>query len=239
MRRAATQRPFVLPPGGPILFPDPRAFDEEGLIAVGGDLSEARLLRAYECAVFPWYDEGVPILWWSPDPRGVILPGGLHVSRSLRRRLRRRDFELAYDRAFEEVVRACAHRPNRGTWILPEMISAYTDLFHRGHAHSFEVWMDGQLVGGLYGVHRGGLFAAESMFHRRTDASKVALVAAVSSLFSRGIRLIDVQFVTPHLASLGAHAIPREQYLERVAAACAKTVDLQRLDPVEGIKLTL
>jgi leucyl/phenylalanyl-tRNA--protein transferase len=237
MRRTARSRPVVLDPAGPIVFPDPRAFDEEGLVAVGGDLSEARLLRAYECAIFPWYDEGVPILWWSPDPRGVIVPDGLHVSRSLRRRLRRRDFELSCDRAFPSVVQACAHRPDRGTWILPEMIDAYAELFERGHAHSFEVWMDGELVGGLYGVRRGGLFAAESMFHRSTDASKIALVAAANSLFARGITLIDVQFVTPHLASLGARAISRTQYVERVAAACARTVDLERLDPWVGVEL--
>ncbi len=221
---------MLLDPRAPPEFPDPRDSDAEGLVAVGGDLSPKRLLAAYGRGIFPWYDSGLPQLWWSPDPRAILDVAHLHVSRSLRRVLRHDEFTLSYDRAFTDVMHACADRPE-GTWILPEMIDAYTRLFKLGHAHSFEVWHAGALAGGLYGVHVGGLFAAESMFHRRTNASKVALVSAVTTLFYAGIELIDVQFVTPHLATMGAHAIPRGEYLDRVAAVRSKRVSLRDLEP--------
>jgi leucyl/phenylalanyl-tRNA--protein transferase len=228
MRRGG-RRPLLLLPGGPLAFPDPEGADDEGLLAIGGDLSPARLLFAYECGIFPWYDEGVPPLWWSPNPRAILEPGSLHVSRSLRRVLRAGRFEVSFDRDFPRVMTDCGKR-EAGTWILPEMIEAYTALHRLGHAHSFEVWEGGELAGGLYGVQRGALFAAESMFHRRTDASKVALVHAVRSLFAAGVQLFDVQLMTAHLASMGAGEVPRAAYLARARAASKVVVDLGRLE---------
>jgi len=215
-------------PGAPYEFPDPAAADDEGLLAIGGDLSPGRLLAAYEQGIFPWYDAGLPPLWWSPNPRAVIEPHTLHVSRSLARVLRKGSFRVTWNQAFEAVMRACGQR-ERGTWILPEMIEAYVGLHRMGHGHSVEVWSGDQLVGGLYGVQRGALFAAESMFHRATDASKVALVHAVTELTASGIELFDVQMMTAHLASMGAIEVPREAYLQRCREASEKTVGLQIL----------
>ncbi len=221
-------RPHVLGPGGPIAFPDPHDADDDGLVAIGGDLSPARLLLAYESGIFPWYDAGLPPLWWSPNPRAVIDLQSLHVSRSMRRAIRG-DYELRFDTAFRAVMLGCAARRHEGTWILPEMIEAYVRLFELGQAHSVEVWVHDELVGGLYGVQRGGLFAAESMFHSRTNASKLALIAAVRNFFALGVQLFDVQFMTTHLASMGAYEVPRARYLERVARARVADVDLSNL----------
>jgi leucyl/phenylalanyl-tRNA--protein transferase len=218
-----------LPVRGPLRFPPASEADEEGLLAWGGDLSPERLLLAYDSGIFPWYEEGLPPLWWSPDPRTVLQLDGLHVSRSLARTIRRAPFRLTWDLAFGDVMRACGDRPGHGTWILPEMLDAYEELHRLGHAHSVEAWSGDELVGGLYGVHRGGLFAAESMFHRVTDASKVVLVAAVRSLFRAGIEVFDVQMTTHHLASLGAEEWPRSEYIRRVAEVRAKPVDLRGL----------
>jgi leucyl/phenylalanyl-tRNA--protein transferase len=228
VRRLRSRRPVLILPGSPAVFPNADEADDEGLVAIGGDLSAERLLAAYERGIFPWYDEGVPPLWWSPNPRAVIEQGGVHVSRSLRRVLRRGMFRVTFDHAFERVMRDCGRR-DVGTWIIPDMIDAYLELHRHGHAHSFEVWLDDQLVGGLYGVHRGGLFAAESMFHTATDASKVALVYATTSLFSAGIDVFDVQLLTAHLASMGAVEIARSAYLARVRAASSKRVSLAGL----------
>lgn len=216
---ASRRRPAVIVPGGPLEFPDPERSNAEGLVAVGGDLSPERLLLAYERGIFPWYSEGLPPLWWSPDPRAVIDVASLHVSKRLARELRQVRFRVTFNRAFERVMIECGEEREGGTWILPEMVTAYTRLHELGHAHSVEVWRDERLVGGLYGVQRGALFAAESMFHRETSASKVALVTAVRRLFAAGVTLFDVQFVTPHLESLGAYTIPRTEYLRRAAAA--------------------
>ncbi|MEZ4229977.1 MAG: leucyl/phenylalanyl-tRNA--protein transferase [Polyangiaceae bacterium] len=221
--------PKLLHPGRREAFPDPRLADEEGLVAVGGDLAPWRLMAAYERGIFPWYNGGVPPLWWSPDPRTVLEPGDLHVSRSLRRLLRKRALEVSYDRAFSQVMRACASERSEGTWILPEMLDAYDQLFALGHAHSFEVWQQGQLVGGLYGVAVGKAFAAESMFHRVTNASKVALSVCLTSLARAGLELFDVQFLTDHLASLGAREIPRQQYLDRLTLARSGALDWSHL----------
>jgi leucyl/phenylalanyl-tRNA--protein transferase len=210
-------------------FPDPEASDAEGLLAVGGDLEPERLLLAYESGIFPWYAEGLPPMWWSPDPRAVLDEQSLHVSKSLGRELRRGHFRVTVNQAFERVMRECGSEREGGTWILPEMLRAYARLHERGHALSFEVWRDERLAGGLYGVQRGGLFAAESMFHRETNASKVALVAAVRTLFAAGIELFDVQFLTPHLASLGVYEIPRTEYLVRARRATARPVALHDL----------
>jgi leucyl/phenylalanyl-tRNA---protein transferase len=230
-REKARYLPIYLPEGRTLGFPDPRrerGFD--GLIAVGGDLSPGRLLLAYREGIFPWYSEGTEILWWSPDPRAIIEMTEIHRSHSLERRLRRGDFAFSIDRAFADVMQGCADRAE-GTWIQPEMVAAYHELHRRGHAHSFEAWQDSELVGGLYGVHIGGLFAAESMFHRTTDASKAVLVVAVVSLARAGIRLFDVQFKTSHLASMGAREISRNAYIERLAAVVDLDVNLQALRP--------
>jgi leucyl/phenylalanyl-tRNA--protein transferase len=221
------RRLVFLPPGSPLDFPDPRLADDEGLIAVGGDLSPERLLLAYDRGIFPWYSAGLPPVWWCPNPRAVMDRDRLHVSRSMRRVLKSSRFVLTYDRAFAEVMQACGENRDGGTWILPEMLLAYMHLHELGHAHSFEVWQDEELVGGIYGVQRGALFAAESMFHRVTNASKFALIGALNRLFDSGIELFDVQFLTPHLESLGAHTVVRDEYLEHVAEAVPKNVRIE------------
>lgn len=226
---ARRARPVLLSPTGPMSFPDPEQSDAEGLLAVGGDLTPERLILAYESGIFPWYAEGLPPMWWSPDPRAVIDEQALHVSKSLARELRRERFRVTSNTAFERVMRECGRERDGGTWILPEMIRAYVRLYELGHARSFEVWLENQLVGGLYGVQRGALFAAESMFHRETNASKVALVSAVRSLFAAGITLMDVQFLTPHLASLGVREIPRRLYLAQARLAVGRDVSLADL----------
>jgi leucyl/phenylalanyl-tRNA--protein transferase len=218
------RRLTFLGPGSPLSFPDPNESDDEGLLAVGGDLSPARLLFAYESGVFPWYSAGVPPLWWSPNPRALMDRERLHVSRSLRRVLRQPRFEVTFDKAFAQVIAACAANRDGGTWILPEMMLAYTQLHQLGHAHSFEVWHGGQLAGGLYGVRRGALFAAESMFHVVSNASKVALAVSIDVLFRAGIKIFDVQFVTEHLASLGAYEVSRGEYLAQVARVTKQDV---------------
>lgn len=228
-------RPLFIRPGDPPAFPDPHAADGDGLVAVGGDLRPQRLLLAYDLGIFPWYDAEIP-LWWSPDPRAVMTLERLHVSRSFRRFFRKTPWRVTCDQAFSAVMVECSRERADGTWIHTEVIQAYTELHRRGFAHSFEVWDGERLIGGLYGVHRGGLFAAESMFHRRTNASKVALCTAVASLFPLGIELFDVQFVTDHLESLGAFELSRQEYLARLRAALPRAVPLARLarqDPLE------
>ena len=196
----------------------PEAADEHGLVAIGGDLRPETLLDAYRHGVFPWFDEMTPICWWSPDPRTVLPLDGLHVGRRLARTLRSGRFTVSVNRDFAGVIRGCTER-EEGTWITSEMVTAYERLHALGHAHSVEVWQDGELAGGLYGVAVGGLFAGESMFHRRTDASKVALAALVGRLRERGFVLFDVQMTTPHLLRMGAIEIPRAEYLERLREA--------------------
>ncbi len=191
-----------------------------GLLAVGGDLSTERLLDAYRRGIFPWYDEPQPVLWWTPDPRSVLLPQDLHISRSLRKTLRRNEFSLSVDRHFEIVMHACAELrgDGLGTWIGADMIRAYCELHERGFAHSVEVLgSDGQLLGGLYGVAMGRMFFGESMFSRVSDASKVATVALVDILRRGNYALIDCQVETDHLNSLGAHNISRLDFERRLA----------------------
>jgi leucyl/phenylalanyl-tRNA--protein transferase len=179
-----------------------------------------RLLAAYRSGIFPWYSGDEPILWWSPDPRMVLFCDELKVSRSLSKNVRNKGFETRIDTAFAKVIKACAgpRKSEKGTWISPEMQAAYVALHRAGHAHSFETWLDGRLVGGLYGVRIGRMFYGESMFSTETDASKVALVGLVEELRRRDMPLIDCQQRTPLLASLGAREIPRRQFLRRVAA---------------------
>ncbi|HKB42278.1 MAG TPA: leucyl/phenylalanyl-tRNA--protein transferase [Gemmataceae bacterium] len=198
---------------------DPQNADEIGLVAVGGDLRPERLLEAYRSGVFPWFGPEDPLLWWSPDPRGILELAELHIPRRLLRTLRSGRFRHTINRAFGEVIRGCADRPGDGCWITPAMIDAYEELHARGHAHSLEVWAGDKLAGGIYGVAVGGLFAGESMFTRRRDASKVALVRLVEHLRQRGFQLFDIQFVSDHTARFGARAIPRDEYLVRLRAA--------------------
>jgi len=198
---------------------DPQNADEIGLVAVGGDLRPERLLEAYRSGVFPWFGPEDPLLWWSPDPRGILELAELHIPRRLLRTLRSGCFRHTINRAFGEVIRGCADRPGDGCWITPAMIGAYEELHARGHAHSLEVWAGDELAGGIYGVVVGGLFAGESMFTRRRDASKVALVRLVEHLRQRGFQLFDIQFVSDHTARFGARAIPRDEYLVRLRAA--------------------
>jgi leucyl/phenylalanyl-tRNA--protein transferase len=200
-------------------FLDPEWADPEGLVGIGGDLSPGRLLEAYCRGIFPWFDEETPILWWSPDPRAIFELDGLHVSRRLARTLRSGKFSVTFNRDFPGVIRGCADRPGQGVWITADMIAAYTRLHKLGHAHSVEVWHEGKLAGGLYGVAVGGLFAGESMFTRVRDASKVALAHLMDRLRQRGFQLFDVQFLNDHTARLGAVEIPRREYLARLRRA--------------------
>lgn len=218
MIRYARSMPYVLAPNDPTgAFPDVREALQEpdGLLAVGGDLSVARLINAYRHGIFPWYSPGDPILWWSPDPRTVLLPSRLHQSRSLRKLLRQRRFGVTMDRDFPAVINACAQprEAGDGTWLVPEMISAYRALHVRGIAHSVEVWQDGALVGGLYGVAIGGAFFGESMFTWVSNASKVALVHLCQCLQAWGFGMIDCQVLTHHLLRMGAVQIRRPQFI--------------------------
>jgi leucyl/phenylalanyl-tRNA--protein transferase len=208
--------------GAELVFPPPEAAEPDGLLAVGGDLAPERLLLAYAQGIFPWYEDGLPILWHSPDPRMVLLPGELRVSRSLRKVVDRAPFGLSLDRAFEAVIRACAERerPDQtGTWITSEMGSAYLRLHELGYAHSVEAWSEGELVGGLYGVSLGRSFFGESMFAWRSDASKVAFVHLVQQLLRWGFDLIDCQVHTEHLERFGASEWPRGRFLEALATS--------------------
>lgn len=213
--------------GDEIVFP-PVDHAENGLLAVGGDLRPERLLAAYSGGIFPWYSEGDPILWHSPDPRFVLWASELRIPRSLRKVLRREPpaFRLTLDEAFGEVIASCASmkRPGqRGTWITPEMKEAYVELHRLGFAHSAEAWESDELVGGLYGVSIGGVFFGESMFTRRSDASKIAFVSLVPQLARWGIELIDCQLETHHLARFGAVELRRELYLRELHKALRKT----------------
>ncbi len=192
--------------------------EPNGLLAAGGDLSPERLLEAYRHGIFPWFNEDDPILWWSPDPRMVLFPQELKVSRSLRKTLRAGRYEVRADTAFEQVMHACAAPRNgqHGTWIHPEMIAAYTELHHMGYAHSIEVWMNGELAGGLYGMSIGRMFFGESMFSRRSDASKIALAHLCAQLVRWNFGMIDCQMNTRHLASLGAREISRNEFVARL-----------------------
>jgi leucyl/phenylalanyl-tRNA--protein transferase len=215
--------PYLLAQNDPsAAFPDVREAlrEPDGLLAVGGDLGVARLVAAYRHGIFPWYSEGDPILWWSPDPRTVLIPGQLRISRSLRKLLRGHRFAVSMDRDFPAVINACAmpREPSGGTWLVPEMISAYKALHEHGLAHSVEVWQGGALVGGLYGVAIGGVFFGESMFTRVDNASKVALVHLCRRLADWRFELIDCQVLTGHLIRMGAGQMPREEFVRRIEA---------------------
>lgn len=213
-------------------FPDPKtAFeDPNGLLAAGGDLGPETLVKAYRHGIFPWYSEEQPPLWWSPDPRAVILPNAIHISRSLNKEIRKANYRLTTDVAFSQVIRACAINRDDGTWIIPEMIEAYEALFDLGYAHSVELWFEGEIIGGLYGVAIGNIFCGESMFSSRPNASKIALVSLANILFSNGFAMIDCQVENPHLASLGAQTLPRQEFLDRLTAGRDKVLPWPDLD---------
>ena len=206
-------------PDRELAFPDPELAEEGGLLAVGGDLSAERLLTAYAIGIFPWYSEGDPILWWSPDPRLILEPANLRISRSLRKTMRREPFDIRADTAFERVIDRCRARPRpdqEGTWITPEMQEAYVELHRRGFAHSIEAWESDTLAGGLYGVSIGDAFFGESMFADRPDASKIAFVHLVRTLDAWGFDLIDCQVETSHLRRFGAVPMCRTEFLQRL-----------------------
>ncbi len=201
-------------------FPPPELalIEPNGLLALGGDLSCKRLIQAYSKGIFPWFNEDEPILWWSPDPRMVLFPAELKISRSLRKALQKHDYQISVDCSFDQVIAACAmpRRNQSGTWINSGMIKAYRELHRMGHAHSVETWIDGKLAGGLYGVALGRVFFGESMFSRTTNASKIAFVHLVKQLARWRFGIIDCQMKTAHLASLGAREIPRTQFTRTV-----------------------
>ena len=207
--------------------------EPNGLLAAGGDLSAERLVAAYRHGCFPWYQDGQPLLWWSPDPRTVLLPNNLHISRSLRKILRSDLFSVTFDRNFTDVIHACSEprKDEDGTWITSEMQAAYFALHAQGHAHSVEVWQQDQLVGGLYGIAIGQLFFGESMFSRTSNASKVGFVTLVSALKAAGFVLIDCQMPTAHLISLGAESIRRSEFSEYLTQHLDINTDMQWLTP--------
>jgi len=193
--------------------------EPNGLIAIGGDLSISRLLNAYRQGIFPWFNDGEPILWWSPDPRMVLFPQELKISRSLAKTLKNGKFDIRYNTAFREVITACSQAPRAGqggTWITSTIIEAYTKMFNAGHALSVEAWLDGHLVGGCYGIRLNNMFFGESMFHHVADASKVAFAHLVQSLVKEGVELIDCQMNTPHLQRFGAREISRQEFARRL-----------------------
>ncbi|WP_312948796.1 leucyl/phenylalanyl-tRNA--protein transferase [Superficieibacter sp.] len=200
-------------------FPSPEGALREpnGLLALGGDLSPARLLMAYQQGIFPWFSPGDPILWWSPDPRAVLWPEAFHLSRSMKRFHQRSPYRVTLNQAFDRVIEGCAEQRDEGTWITREIIRAYQRLHEMGHAHSIEVWRGDELVGGMYGVCQGALFCGESMFSRAENASKTALLVFCAEFTRQGGKLIDCQVLNSHTASLGAVEIPRRNYLESLS----------------------
>lgn len=219
------------------VFPDVQLALEEpdGLLAIGGDLNPQRLIAAYRQGIFPWYNEGQPILWWAPNPRTVLFPEKIKISRSLRKTLRNRAFTVSFDQAFDDVIEACSGpRPgdnNPGTWITQEMKQAYRQLHKQGYAHSVECWHENQLVGGLYGVAIGRVFFGESMFTRRSDASKVAFVTLAQQLARWGFGVIDCQIHSQHLESLGAENIPRTEFSTLLDEHCEQPSPTWQFEP--------
>ena len=214
-----------------LIFPPPDLAEDNGLLAVGGDLSKSRLLLAYSMGIFPWYSEDDPVLWWSPDPRLVLFPDELKISRSLKQTINKGLFKITIDTAFDSVIKNCAEvRENSdGTWITNEMIDAYINLHRSGIAHSVESWFEGELVGGLYGVSLGSAFFGESMFTKKADASKVAFVKLVQHLTNLNFTLIDCQITTKHLVSLGAREIPRSVFLDKLKAALKDSLNIYNI----------
>lgn len=207
--------------------------EPDGLLAAGGDLSSTRLLCAYRHGIFPWYDEGQPLLWWSPDPRCVFTKGNFHLSRRLRRALRQSTAEVRFNTSYDEVITACAgpRRYEQGTWITPDMMTAYRQLHREGWAHSVEIWRTGSLVGGLYGLAIGQAFFGESMFSRDNDASKIALLVLARMLDSGQLGIVDCQVPSSHLLSLGATLIPRAEFTARLSPLCTPPIRFEKWPP--------
>jgi leucyl/phenylalanyl-tRNA--protein transferase len=208
-----------------LIFPPPQHASEEGLLAVGGDLSQERILLAYRMGIFPWYSDNEPILWWSPDPRLVLYPREIHISKTLKRIIKKDVFQITMDTAFERVIKACAHvheNSDGGTWIVNDMVNAYHQLHLSGFAHSVETWHEGELVGGLYGVSLGRSFFGESMFSLMSNASSAALVALAGYLNDHSFDMIDCQVTTSHLKNFGAREIPRKRFLEQLKESLAE-----------------
>lgn len=216
---------YRLPETG-VAFPDPFDAEPDGLLAVGGALSPHRLVAAYCAGIFPWYHEDSPPLWWTPDPRCILLPKEFHLPRSLRRTMEKGVFSFTFDAAFEDVIDGCAgpRGDYHGTWLVPDMIAAYTNLHHLGLAHSVEAWKDGRLAGGLYGLALGGAFFGESMFYREANASKAAFAYLVDKLTRSGFTLIDCQQVTDNMLRFGARPVPRAEFMQRLQAALEQTL---------------
>tara|TARA_B100000925_G_scaffold291776_1_gene281379 strand:- start:7518 stop:8150 length:633 start_codon:yes stop_codon:yes gene_type:complete len=199
-----------------LLFPSPEQASDEGIVAVGGDLKPERVMLAYRKGIFPWFESDDFLLWWSPDPRMVLFPDQVKISKSMRAVLRKKQFEVTFNKAFDDVVEACAKVKRfgqNGTWITPGLMEVYSTLHTQGHAHSVEVWAEGVLVGGLYGIDLGTVFCGESMFSKSNNASKVALISLAKELKKNKYKLIDCQVPTQHLASMGAESIPRSEFL--------------------------
>jgi len=212
-----------------LLFPPAELAEKDGLLAIGGDLSPERLLLAYSSGIFPWYSEGDPILWWSPSPRLVIMPGEFRIPKRLSRFMRQKKFSVSMDKAFREIISACAtidDRGEKGTWITDEMIEAYCQLHQMGFAHSVECWLDEELAGGLYGISLGGVFFGESMFSNQTNGSKVALVSLVNKLLEWSFDLIDCQMKTAHLMQFGAREIPGSQFQKTLARSLLRPTEI-------------
>jgi len=208
-----------------IIFPDPELADRNGIIAVGGDLTPGRLLQAYRSGIFPWFNERDPIVWWSPDPRMVLYPKNVKISHSMRKILKDNVFSITFDCDFEAVIYSCKKQPRPGqlgTWITDEVAEAYLKLHEMGYAHSAEVWKEGKLVGGLYGVSLGAMFSGESMYSKVSNASKTAFITLARVLDRLGFRIIDCQIYTPHLYSLGAREISRRKYLQELSLCLEK-----------------
>lgn len=226
MARNGMSAPFLLDPLNKTDFPNVNdaLLEPDGLLAIGGDLSTERLLAAYRHGIFPWYSDGQPILWWSPNPRAVLFPVELKISRSLRKSIRRQNYIITADSAFDAVISECAvpRKDGLGTWITEEMNQAYIRLHQQGHAHSIEVWRDKRLIGGLYGVSVGQVFFGESMFSRESDASKLAFSFLVTQLKSWNYGLIDCQIYSEHLGTLGARVIPREDFVKLLEKYCVR-----------------
>jgi len=225
MTRGITSAPFLLDLNDPTAFPDVELAltDPDGLLAIGGDLSVERLTAAYQRGIFPWYSDGQPIIWWSPNPRAVLFLDNLKISRSMKKTLRKDDYTVTFDRAFNNVIEACAvsRRDGFGTWIVDDMKDAYLNLYQHGIAHSVEVWREDELIGGLYGVSLGTAFFGESMFSRKTDASKIALVYLVRQLRQWNFGFIDCQVYSKHLGSLGAEQINRQSFISLLGENCS------------------
>ena len=222
--------PYWLPPDSNSPFPDVSLAltEPDGLLAIGGDLTVERLMAAYRNGIFPWYSDEQPVLWWSPDPRSVLMVDELHVSKSLNKTIRKNLFSVTMDHAFEEVIVHCAQprKDSLGTWITDEMQQAYIRLHHAGYAHSVECWFQDKLVGGLYGVALGQVFFGESMFSTKTDASKVAFVSMVRQLQKWGFVLVDCQIKSEHLDRFGAISIPRKRFIEQLNTYCVKNTSV-------------